>query len=269
MTMMTLTEAIEARHSVRTFDGAGLNAGERLALTKALRDAAAPFGGKWKATIVSESEATDFRPSTYGMIRGARDYIAVGFGGDELSMLSAGFAVEKVVLEAVRLGVASCWIGATFRQSRFSESADMPVETPLKAVVALGRAKGRRSLIDEVAHFMARGGKRRPLERTFFNESVLYAVEPGCLFHEPLRLMSLAPSSVNSQPWRAIVRDSCVDFFCAGTSPLNTIDMGIGLAHFATGCDAAGLHGTFRKLKRRADGGNWRYVTSFVQSSES
>ena len=53
--------------------------------------------------------------------------------------------------------------------------------------------------------------------------------------------MRLAPSSLNSQPWRAVVDGDTAHFFVAAKARDNYVDMGIGLAHVALVASEQGL----------------------------
>lgn len=260
---MNLIDAIRARHSVRTFDGRGLTDAERAEAEKLLAQHCSGMTVK----LISSDTGT-FRPSTYGVVRGARDFLLLGYGPTDEEALRAGMAMERVVLGLQRIGLSTCWIASTFRHTVFDREAGFPADRPLRIVIPVGHAARRRSLIDAVAHTLARSSSRRPSDRLFFTDSVLYNVAGTDRFYLPLSLMRLAPSSVNSQPWRAIVDTRAatptVDFFCATSTPLSMLDMGIGLCHFAVGTEAMGLTGGYEKRPTHSDGGDWRYVCSWV-----
>ena len=65
---------------------------------------------------------------------------------------------------------------------------------------------------------------------------------------EPLEMVRWAPSAVNKQPWRIIVRDGSFHFYKKEdkgyigekTGDLQRIDVGIALCHFVTGLEELG-----------------------------
>ena len=61
-------------------------------------------------------------------------------------------------------------------------------------------------------------------------------------------MLRFAPSAVNKQPWRVIVKDSTAHFYCkrskgfgGGKLDMQMIDMGIALCHFDVTAKACGL----------------------------
>ena len=77
-------------------------------------------------------------------------------------------------------------------------------------------------------------------------------------------MMRLAPSSTNSQPWRATTDSDIVHFYCATSNRYSLTDCGIGLCHFADGATHAGIQGNFRNISDHPEPPqNWRYITSF------
>ena len=73
--------------------------------------------------------------------------------------------------------------------------------------------------------------------------------QAGC-WKEPLEMVRLAPSAVNKQPWRAIVKDNVVHFYLkrskgfekASDLDMQMIDMGIALSHFSLGAEDGNLN---------------------------
>jgi len=259
---MTITEAIGRRYSVRNYDGRPLDGDALARLSEDIKDAVAPFGGRWSARIVSVA-AGDFRPSTYGIIRGARDYMAVGMADDSLSRMAGGYCMEEVVLKAWQRGLGTCWLGGTFRASTFGRRHD---ELPLTAVIPVGHP-AKSGLVNKIARTMARSDRRRPMQQLFFTVSSVDADKPLAAdshLYKPLELMRLAPSSTNCQPWRAVVNGHCVHFFNTGTRAMCDIDMGIGLRHFVYGCAAYNVTGHFETTGPARNPAHARYVISYI-----
>ena len=109
---MNITEAIKERRSVRSFNGAPISETDKAELTKAIKEVTDPFGGNVTIRLKEFDMKYGYKPSTYGMIKGATDFFLLGIGPDEASALSAGFRFEQVVLKAWQLGLGTCWIAA-------------------------------------------------------------------------------------------------------------------------------------------------------------
>uniref|UniRef100_UPI0025A9D4BB nitroreductase family protein n=1 Tax=uncultured Duncaniella sp. TaxID=2768039 RepID=UPI0025A9D4BB len=116
---MNIIEAIKGRRSVRSFNGVPISETDRAELTKAIKGVTDPFGGKVTIRLKEFDMKDGYKPSTYGMIKGASDFFLLGIGSDEAAALSAGFCFEQVVLKARQLGLGTCWIAATFKGAAF------------------------------------------------------------------------------------------------------------------------------------------------------
>ena len=92
---------------------------------------------------------------------------------------------------------------------------------------------------------------RNPFETLFFDGAFDVPLTPekaGALAH-PLEMVRWAPSAVNRQPWRVVVRENSVHFYLKHTKgfvseavgDMQKIDMGIALSHFALAAEESGL----------------------------
>ena len=264
---MDILEAMTVRRSVRTFTARPITALQAERIVAAISESANPFGQTPDIKLIRFGEERDLRPSTYGMIRGACDYLAMGYGATEADALAAGFAMEQVVLEATRMGLGTCWIAATFRGSDFEGKATWSREQPLKVVIPVGVA-ARKSLVERVARMAAGSDRRKPMDSLFFASGFTGPLCGDSPFYEALAMMRLAPSSTNSQPWRAAAGADgrSVDFFSRDTSRLSTLDCGIGICHFAMAERACGHSGSFMRLAEApAQPAGLRYITTYIR----
>lgn len=241
--MKDIIEAIRERRSVRSFTGTGLSSGTREKLMKIVSKVDNPFGGKFTIRL-KEFDMETFRPSTYGMIRGARDFFMIWMEDDSISSLAAGFCFEQVVLQAWMLGLGTCWIAGTFRSSDFGGKEPLQNGERLKVVCPVGTTASK-SVIERLARLTAGSSKRRPFSELFFSDNFNTPLDSGNRYGFPLEMLRLAPSSTNSQPWRALVSGNTVHFYYLPKSSLSVLDCGIGLCHFYEAEKYAGKTGTF------------------------
>lgn len=228
---MNILEAIRSRRSVRNYDGRDLSPAMRAALNDAIINSSDPFGGKVTVRLKDFSMADGFRPGTYGMINGARAFFLLYYADDDAAALSAGFRFEQTVLRAQSLGLGTCWIAGTFRGTDFDRDAALPDGSRLRAVCPVGHAVSE-SLKGRIARMALGSDRRKPFDKMFFCGDFGHAVPDDNRFHEALGMMRLAPSSRNSQPWRALVRGNTVHFYCIRKGKFSVLDCGIGLCHF-------------------------------------
>ncbi len=262
--MMDILEAIRTRTSVRTYDGRALDAAERASVLAAIKAESAPFGGSYEIRLHSFSGPGEFRPGTYGVIRGASDYLMMAYDdSSDAARLSAGYAMEGVVLRATAIGLGTCWIAATFRGTDFARACVWPDGMPLKIVSPIGHPAGRR-FIERVMRMGVGSDRRKPFGTLFFDG------EPGrplsaaaSCFGESLDMLRLAPSSTNSQPWRAVVAGGSVHLYCMRKGALSVLDCGIALRHLYEAETAAGHAGAFYRDESAPRMQGADYLTSY------
>ena len=113
---MKLLEAIQKRHSVRSY--------EERAIEKETGEALAAFihqcnqeSGLHMQLVLNEPKAFSGIMAHYGKFSGVRNYIAiVGKKASDLEE-KCGYYGEKVVLKAQQLGLNTCWVAMTYSKS--------------------------------------------------------------------------------------------------------------------------------------------------------
>ncbi|MDE6483867.1 MAG: hypothetical protein K2L14_00520 [Duncaniella sp.] len=260
---MNIIEAMKERRSVRTFDGEGITPRQEAELEQAIAASVTPFGGRVSIKIKKFNLKEGYKPGTYGMIKGAEAFFMVGTGADEASALSAGYRFEQVVLRAWQLGLGTCWIAATFKGSDFEKDVTWPEGEILKVVSPVGKA-AKISLMEKIARFAVGSKNRKPFDDLFFYKDFSSAVAPDNQFREALEMLRLAPSSTNSQPWRALVEGDAVHFYYKPKSRLAVLDTGIGLCHFRETEKFYGHDGEFGKLSAAPmPPEDWKYLVTY------
>ncbi len=260
---MNIIEAIKERRSVRNYNGEGLTKEQIDQLKSAVNSATSPFGGSVTIRLQSFDIKDGFKPSTYGMIKGAVDFFLLGIKDDKQSALTAGFKFEQVVLKAWQMGLGTCWIAATFKGTDFDRGETWPDGEELRIVCPVGVA-GKKRIIEKVARFAIGSNNRKPFDKLFFNKDFKTPYDSAGRFGEALEMLRLAPSSTNSQPWRAIVDGETVHFYYVPKSPASVLDCGIGICHFYETEKFNHKSGAFEELSDAPvspDG--WKYLVSY------
>lgn len=262
---MDIIEVMKERRSVRSFDGEGLTTEQKSQLEKAIEESDSPFGGKVTIRMKKFDLKSGYKPGTYGMIKGAEDFFLLGIGSDEASALSAGFRFEQVVLKAWAMGLGTCWIAATFKGSDFDRGETWPDGEELKIICPVGVA-AKQSLMEKMTRMTLGSKNRKPFETLFFTDDFKSPLSPESHFGESLEMLRVAPSSTNSQPWRALVDGSTVHFYYKPKSAASVLDCGIGMCHFYFAQKYQNRTGQFIK----SDPGitppeDWRYLYSYKE----
>ncbi|MGB0971555.1 MAG: nitroreductase family protein, partial [Mycobacterium sp.] len=178
---------------------------------------------------------------------------------DRLALIDVGRNLQKVVLHATRMGVATCWIGPGADQSsvikhlgdRFDPDRDHVV-----CICAMGYRSRFQPLSTRVMEWV--GHHRLPLESLFFADPQLRVpltvdIAPFSTFGRCYEVCRWSPSSYNAQTTRCAAvtepkgtRQKVIrfDFFTTTTSRFYApVALGIWCANWETGCEALGIPG--------------------------
>lgn len=202
-------EILQARHSIRAYVHQPL--GEQEA--RKLR-AEATFVNSHESGLNFQLCVGDDGPfrgvgRSYGMFRGVDNYLAVLIDPTFDHVLErAGYYAEQFVLEAVRLGLGTCFIGGTFSKAHVKCPVEVYEKIPF--VVSVGQTEGARtSMVAKLAAKVAHRKTRKP--RDFFegsDEEYRLAVLEFPWLPTALYAVACAPSALNAQPVRLKMTDS-------------------------------------------------------------
>jgi len=253
---------IKRRHSCRRYTQEPLKTQERIALDEFLgAQKRGPLGSEIRIHLLAQTEAD---PSclkglgTYGFIKGATAFMVGAVKSSPYDLEDYGYVMEHAVLVATDLGLGTCWLGGTFKKSKFARSIHLAPDEAMPAVVAVGyEAQG--SLRGHTQSHGTKGRNRLPMEKLFFWESFGRPLV-GCPspYEQILEAVRWAPSASNKQPWRIVVtkegfhlylqrtkgygKDSLI-FKLLGLADLQRVDMGIAMCHLELSAMELGLKG--------------------------
>jgi nitroreductase len=258
-----VTELIRRRRSCRKYLDKPLAGQTRRSLEAFLATGpAGPFGGRARFALVAAAEEDRSALTglgTYGFIRGASAFIVGAIERLPRGLEDYGSLLERAILRATDLGLATCWLGGTFSKSGFARKIGLAAGELLPAVAAVGYARDDSFSKDRIRK-MAGANFRRPAEELSFNgtfDSPLSPADRGP-YAEALEMVRWAPSASNRQPWRIVRTPTGWHFYLARTqgygkgtllfsvlrlADLQRVDMGIAMCHFELAAREAGLAG--------------------------
>ncbi|MCS7178482.1 MAG: nitroreductase family protein [Anaerolineae bacterium] len=185
----------------------------------------------------------------YGLVQGA-PHLLVGLIPEDADQarLDLGYVLEAVVLEATRLGLATCWMTGSYHPERAADEVERRPGEMVAATVALGYAREDplARLHDGALRRLVGAHRRRPLEEIVFDREWGMPWSPvgaDSVLEEVLEGARLAPSAENRQPWRFVVESGpplALHLFLNRPSP---IDAGIVMAHVALAGAEVGWRG--------------------------
>ncbi len=214
---MTILEAMQARHSVRSYRDTPLKTEDIKTLQNEI-DACNKEGGLHIQLVTDESKAFDSFMAHYGKFSGVRNYIAlIGKKGAGLEE-KLGYYGERLVLLAQTLGLNTCWVALTFGKGAARSRCTIAPGEKLVCVVALGYGATQ-----GVAH------KSKPME-------ALCRVEGAVpdWFRSGINAAMLAPTAMNQQKSMISLNGNTVTAKSLGGFYSKT-DLGIVKYHFEIG----------------------------------
>ena len=248
---MTTMELIRHRRSVRTFDGRPLreeDAGRILAFAK---EAENPWGLPIEWRLLSASADGLSSP----VISGTDTWIAGRMKAEPHAEEAFGFEFESVVLFAESLGVGTTWIAGTLDRPAFEKAMELADGEVMPCVSPLGYPAKKMSLKETMMRKGVKADSRLPFEELFFDGSFDTPLTPEKAGQaaELLEMVRWAPSAVNRQPWRVVVRDGAAHFYEKKSKgfvgkdgwDLQKIDVGIAMSHLAAGLAERGITAAF------------------------
>ena len=132
---MNLIEAIEQRHSVRSYLLQPLDDETAEQLNEVIRECNEE-GGLHIQLVRNDPAAFSSGLAKYGQFSNVTDYIAlIGKKSSDLEE-KAGYYGEKIVLAAQQLGLNTCWVALTFRKN--PDAYTVSAGEKLVMVIAVG-----------------------------------------------------------------------------------------------------------------------------------
>lgn len=249
---MTLKEAIDIRHSRRSYTPKTLYGQAIEALTDIITQANATENLHIQL-ITGGAKAFSSLLKTYGLFSGVHTYLAiVGPAGNTRAQQLLGYYGELLVLTAQTFGLSSCWVGATFDHG--NARAEVRPGEKLYCLITLGYAKENTSLGERLALSM----KGRPhtaeqimtcrsggAERAADHHGSAAAADighnhPGGAprwFLDGIDAVLKAPSARNRLPVHFTLDHGIVTASCIPNGGYEYIDLGIARLHFEIGAD--------------------------------
>ncbi len=261
-----IMDVIRARISTRTYAETRIGPDKEATLNdhlSSLREG--PFGTKTRLQLVMarESDAAALKGlGTYGVVKHPAGFLVGAMERHGRNLEDLGYVMEAAILLATDLGLGTCWLGGTFRKSRFEGAVRVGDHESVPAVVAVGYAAAKPRLLDAYFRRGAAADTRSPWEDLFFSGSFdrpLTRSTAGA-YAEPIEMVRLGPSASNKQPWRIlkVPEKAIFHFYLRRTkgydrsrsrffrmADLQRIDIGIAMCHFGLTAEELGLPGAW------------------------
>jgi nitroreductase len=171
------------------------------------------------------------------------------------AVINVGRSLQKIVMHATRMGVATCWIGPGADQTSITKQMGQRFDKNRDHIVCVCAVGYASKYIPLSIRLMSKSQKHRlPISDLFFKNNQL--TEPLKIdekefqnFGRCYEICQWSPSSFNAQPTRAVVNISdsnevIVNFYCTTKSRFyGPLALGIWCGNWEMGCEALGIQG--------------------------
>ncbi len=277
-------DLMASRHSCRSFQSRNLTAEHHAELMEVVK-----LYSQQNQQLGQQPIRFEYIPAplTVWPVVGANEFL-VAIAPREynrLSIIDVGRSLQRIVLQATRMGLATCWIGPGADHKSIVQHLHGkfdPTKDHVICVCAIGYESIFKPLLIRLAQVLQH--KRLPLSELFFTDpSCKLALEtdsaPFDAYGRCYEACQWSPSSFNGQTTRCAAitcrienQDKLIrfDFFAATSSRYYAaVALGIWCANWETGCAALNKTGHFEVLSPKERGNEEvsdlpRYDTSWV-----
>ncbi|MBU5336522.1 nitroreductase family protein [Intestinibacter bartlettii] len=259
----TMFEVIKSRHSVRTYNNEPIDDIILEQIQTYIDEVTNPFNKKINIKLLKPDDYHKEKLGTYGVIKNPSYFLAAYCENKPFALEALGYTFEKVILYCTSLGLGTVWLGGTFNKGKFAKAVDLKNGYILPVVAPVGYEGGRRS---PIGFLIGSNHNKRESFGKLFHKNDFYTPltkKDAGIYGDALEAVRLAPSSLNSQPWRVVLNDDGLHFYNTKNRDINKIDMGIALCHLYSVLEEQMVKGRFKILNPKIKT-DYDYVISWV-----
>lgn len=219
---MTIQDAIQNRHSVRSYENKPIPA-DILDELKREIEACNHESGLHIQLIADEPKAFSGFMAHYGKFSGVSNYISlVGKKSPDLDE-KLGYYGERLALKAQMLGLNTCWVALTFSKRKCADQINSGEKRVCVISLGYGSTQG-------IPH------KSKPIERL-----CSVSGEMPDWFRAGMEAARLAPTAMNQQQFLFSLNGNIVSAKATG-GVCSKVDLGIVKYHFEIGAGTENFH---------------------------
>lgn len=257
----SIEEAVTKRYSVRNYKGQGVEPDKQQEIESFAAKLDNPFGKKVDFHFLDSREGkNEEKLGTYGVIKGAKQYIGTTIEADPMALVALGYEMEALMLYLVHQGIGTCWLGGTFDRNEFAKAMEIDDSKLFPIITPYGYPAAKMHLQEIAMRKMVQADQRKKWNQLFYINDFKTPIkkeEAGELAF-PLEMVRLGPSASNKQPWRILLKDNSCHFYedkepgYSDRFPydIQRVDMGIAAAHFDFAAKEKNLKGHFEIIRQ-------------------
>lgn len=221
-------QAIENRKSRRVYSNTPIESKKLFQLEQFIQQCNEASGLSIQLVADGSAAFGSFKKS-YGIFTNVKTLIAfVGKSNDEHLKEKVGYYGEKLVLEATKMELGTCWVGGTF--NRDGNIVNVGTDEALVCVIPVGNV-AEEAFKEKLIHKIA-ARKTKKIEDFYTAEGTVPS-----WFMDGMKAVQKAPSAINSQKVHFTLSDEVIRVSIPDNSKFDLIDLGIAKLHFEMGAD--------------------------------
>ena len=209
---MSNLELLRERHSVRSYKKITLDESVRNKLRSIASFVNSHEAGLRFVPIFNDDAPFRGFGRSYGMFRNVENYLAVIIDPTfENTLERAGYYAEEFVIEAVKLGLGTCFVGGTFSKNHIDTIVEVYERIPFVIAFGISDIKNTSTLAKLTSCFVHRKALK---PREFFlgtDDDYNSAVEKFPWLNNALQAIASAPSALNLMPVRLSMINSDIN----------------------------------------------------------
>ena len=256
-----IEEAVKKRYSVRNYSAKPVEEEKRKKIKAFVEGLENPLGNKVTFHYLeNDTMENEERLGTYGVIKGAKQYIGTTINLEPMSLEALGYEFEALVLYLTHLDIGTCWLGGTFDREGFAEAMEIKEGEIFPIITPYGYAADQKHEKEIEMRKFVQADHRKGWEELFYKGDFKTPLskDEASAFASAFEMVRLGPSASNKQPWRLLKDGNKVHFFEfkePGYSDrfrydIQRVDIGIAAAHFDAAVQEKGIEGVFYSDKR-------------------
>lgn len=232
MTTAQYIEAIEKRHSRRAYKAKALTP-EIMDVIKNMVDAVNEEAG---LDFIFVEDATP----AFKIFQGKFSMIVVAGPDSQKAREDCGYYGESIVLQCVYHGLGTCWVSGTYNENKTYEMINLSREKRIYAVIAIGYAKEKYSLIEKTMY-----NATHKTNKTYQKMFEICDQKLPDEYAYAMKLVEMGPSAVNRRPVIFTYENGTISARVDEPYSDKSVDFGIAKLHFVLGCRAKGINGAW------------------------
>jgi nitroreductase len=256
----SIEEAVNKRYSVRNYADQVIEDELKKEIQNVVSHLENPFGPQVKFHYLEFQDGdNNEKLGTYGVIKGAKNYIGATIQNKPMALLALGYEFESLILYLASVDIGTCWLGGTFDRKGFANAMNVGDDELFPIITPYGYAAEKKHIKELAMRKMIKADQRKEWKELFYKNdfSTPLTKETAGEFAFALEMVRLGPSASNKQPWRIVLDEGIFHFYEYSTPgysksfsyDIQRIDMGIAAAHFDHAVKEKGFKGYFEVLE--------------------